>query len=1082
MKDFQKLADAIDNSKPPTEVLDELQPFVSSINVGDDATAPKAVAPDIDWWDYTKKAAEATWVNPTELLGNDFEEQEGFDGTDTDNDQFIPQNFTQDQIEKVMETSSPDERDYVIDEINKHNALMDELAEGGLAGVGVQLATSMFDLTALAAIIATEGMAAPWIMAAKGTRTASILSRMGKSGLVAGGTEAGISALRMATDVNYDEEDAMLDIALASTFGTALGWMSRPVRDVVDAQTAGKVDAKLRTDDSAGAMRTQDEDKLKLQNLRVDSLAMISKHGNNEANKVAKEMLEDAVDPSHQTAALQAAMDREHYVTQFNKVAIDNVRAWQKEQGFGLGKRITSPIEEVKLQKEFSKLVFRQLEIGDVEDQHVRAVASALTKQRTEMGERAGTKGLDGFSDLDDANKITHSWNFTKLTQLMEIDGRGDEVIDLIYQGLKQGAVKYNRNLDMEPDQLAAHDSYLKLMSAGFASRAKRQTLADEWDFDDLMKGNVDAATFLKENLSDADLDKLIPEDVTARAMERVAKQDVSTDADAIKNAAVDLLLEKALKTKGAPSKANTIDRGKNRMDLDLSVSNGDLNLIDLFDNDAFNLHNKYTRDLTGWMSLSDNIKSRQIKGPSDWKKFLNDVEGEEVNRLGSKASSSEVNSQKAKIKDRLEKSRRELFGENVYDTPDNNLMRGLQVARRYNFTTSMGMAAFSAFSEMARVFAEGGLKNTLRNVPELGKILKSSFKTGEGKTIAADFNTFGSSFGDEHLMSALAGFDGEDLVSTGTFTKMDTADITSQKVQRVMAQASLLAPVDRSMRQFGVAVHNTAFYRHFKHGEKLKFTPESLGLSKKDMDDLKEAMLSHTTEGKLGGVEKTGVENWPPAIRHKYLQALTRNSARQVQKMIAGQNVQWMEHPAAKAFMQFRTFVANSYTKHFLADTQAILRGGDSRATALTSIGMSALLAYMGYKTRVEIGAIGRDDADEYREEKLNLDNAVRNTASYMPVLGSGITAYDMTVGTIRPDLAVSPYRSTGLQSKGLMSNPTADKFDRTVSLFRDMASEEDRNYYGNTLPKRMGFLMPFSNTVFGTLALNATDKALRE
>lgn len=1085
MSEFQPLADAIDASRAPDDVVSDLQPFVSSLIVGEDVMAPREAAPEssMDLRQHVSNAIEATWIHPEDLVGQDFDEESGYDGTAPENQALIPKDFDTGQMEDVMEALSSEERDYLIQEFQTRNALLDEMAQEGLSGLGVTLAVAMLDPTAIAATLATGAAASPWIFAAKGTRASVITSRMLRSGAVAAGTEGGLSAMRLSSDVNYDAEDAALDIALAATFGTALGWMGRPIKDAVHARTVDKTDAAIRESgkggDDAGAMKVTDEEDVAFQKYRVDSLASLAKHGNNEATRVGKELLEDAIDPTNHTAALQAHTDRLHYTTKFNGEVQSSFRSWQKAQGFGRLNRLMSPVEDVRMQEAFAKQVFRQLEIGDVDDSNVQAAASLLTKQRNEIAQKAGASELHGFQgELDANNKITHKWDFTAVAKAVEEDEQG--FIDLVFDGLKAGARKYKRTEGMDADEIAGHEAYLKAMAIGFSKRAHRVTTGGDMDLDDVLVGNVDAGKFLRETLKPEDVLRLAKGDDLA-ALEAMRKAGKSQGE--ILDSAVRKILAKALKTKGQTGGGNTIDRGKLRMDLDLSVKNDKTGLIDMFDNNALRLHHQYIRNVTGWKALADNVKSRNLKGPQDWEKMMDDVKRSEFDRISKSGSKEDVDQSFKKVRDRLENARKEIFGENVYDVPDNTFWKSMDIMRRYNFTTSMGQAAISAITEMARVFAEGGIKNTLRNVPELKQVLKASFSQGKGKTLAAEANTFGASFGDEHLMTALSGFDGEHLYKVGTYTKMGKADIVSQKTQRAMAQASLLAPVDRVMRQFGFSVRHTALYRHFKHGEKLNFKPESLGLSKKDMDELKDAFLSHTKEGKLGGVEKAGIEHWDPKIRHKYLLAATRADARQVQKMIAGQDIQWMQHPAARVFMQFRSFVANSYTKHFLADTHAILKGdGRDKATALVSIGMSSILAMLAYKTRVEINAVGRADSEEYRARMLTPESIGKNAAMYTPAFGAPISAFDATIGTIKPEWAVNPYRSTGLKSTtSVGANPTTDKIDRFGALMRDLTSDE-QDYYGRTAARKMGFLVPFSNTIAGAITLNLTDKSLKE
>lgn len=1092
MRDYKSLSDAVEASKPPPEIVQPAYRYTSVAIGGDDATAPPQEAPDIDWLDYTSKAMDATHIDLSELGGRDFEAAEGYDGTSEENVSLIPQSFDQDQMEDVMKAESPEERDYLMDEFSSHNELMMELQAGGLPGLGVQLATAMFDPTALAAIVATEGMAAPWIMAAKTTRMATITSRMLKSGTVAAGTEAGLSAARLSSDVNYDVDDAMLDVMLAGTFGTALGWMARPTRDFVETHSVEKVtdNALPESARSAGAKEVEDVPELAAQKYRIDSLATLAKMENNTATTLGKELFEDAVvdqgrrvkDPvtgktvrekkgvAKHTAALQAHMDRKHFTTQFNKETEGALGEWMKEQGYGLGKRIKNPIDTFKKQKEFSSLMFRQIELGDVDNPHVTKAVAAMKKQTDELFARARDAGLKGFDEEGfKGSYARHKWNFTKLTSMDD-----DNAVELIYEGLKGGGRKSGKYGEVE--DVGAYEAYLKAMAIGFNRRARNVQFADQVDFDDVLVGNVDTAMFLRESLTIDDIKRVFSEEDAAKL--KGATKEEKLDA------AVKKILASAFKTKGDKGQAGAIDRGKKRMDLDLSVrnANGD-SLVDLFDNDAIGLHQGYIREMTGWISLAKNVKSRSIRGKDDWNKMLNDIKREEAEKLAASGSSKSVDESFNKIKTHLERGKRELFGENTFDVDDNTFNRSLNLARRYNFTTSMGMAAFSAMSEMGRVFAEGGLKNAYRNIPELKKIMQASFSQGKGKTLAAEVNTFGSSFGDEHLITALHGFNGDDVVSLDGLSKWDKADIVSQNVQRTMAQVSLLAPVDRALRQFSFSTRYTAIFRHFKDGEKLKFDPKDLGWDDADMESFKTAMLAHSKQGKLGGVEKTGIEQWEPSVRHKFLMGMTRADAKAVQQMIAGQSPQWLDHPLARVFMQFRTFVLNSYTKHFLADTNAILMGDwNTKSTALVSIGMSAILASIGYKTRVEAAALGREDGDQYKKRLLEDDNALlKNTINYMPIAGSMTTGWNMSVGSIKPDWSMDVFRSTGGSHKGFASFALGDKADRLAALGREAVDGEDSRH-GSSVVRKLAPFTVFGNTLPGTLAINTLDKYAKD
>ena len=127
----------------------------------------------------------------------------------------------------------------------------------------------------------------------------------------------------------------------------------------------------------------------------------------------------------------------------------------------------------------------------------------------------------------------------------------------------------------------------------------------------------------------------------------------------------------------------------------------------------------------------------------------------------------------------------------------------------------------------------------------------------------------------------------------------------------------------------------------------------------------------------------------------------------------------------------------------------------------------LGAIFAAGAYTGRTYTNTLGMDTRERraYLKKRLDDDHAIaRNAVNYTPNLGALVAAWDNTVGNY-DEMAISPYRSSGLSSGGFGSNPTSDKLNR----LRDLPNQN-----AEQVGKTLRALTPFQGTIYGDLILN--------
>ena len=152
---------------------------------------------------------------------------------------------------------------------------------------------------------------------------------------------------------------------------------------------------------------------------------------------------------------------------------------------------------------------------------------------------------------------------------------------------------------------------------------------------------------------------------------------------------------------------------------------------------------------------------------------------------------------------------------------------------------------------------------------------------------------------------------------------------------------------------------------------------------------------------------------------RTRFLYAVDNKARNLVQQVGAGQSDYWMETPAARLILQFRSFMVNAWERQLLANVQQF--DGESAAFFATSMA----LGFMQYAALSYVDTRGMEDGDEEFAKRMQPQRAAVAAFSRAAFSGIAPTLIDTALVTAgyKP---LGGYRATGLESHPLFGSPT--------------------------------------------------------
>ena len=505
----------------------------------------------------------------------------------------------------------------------------------------------------------------------------------------------------------------------------------------------------------------------------------------------------------------------------------------------------------------------------------------------------------------------------------------------------------------------------------------------------------------------------------TAKAedLQRILKE--STDLD---NGAIEEIILAMF-----PSKPNTstIFRSR-RVKLDESYSDDTMSISQFLENDAEVLFLNYTNNITGQIALAQ----RGFKSSSDWRAMRRQID-KEYDRLNiDPLDKTRVNELKA-----LDSGYDHLIGKPLEDISTNFSTFG-RIMRKYNFARIMNQVGFAQLAEIGVLTANIGLKQTIKHLPEMRRLLKR-MKNGEidDEFMKEAEELFGG-FGSERLINQVANQTDEfgSRVGQKGISKVErgldhvgrfTADISGMNlINTLMKRIALKGMAQKYVDEAfgGVAAMSKKRY-------------QDLGISETMQKRILESIKKHaiTDEGALTKrkIRRLNADNWDDAeAADTFAYAMNRWGKRTIQENDIGETMflkGFTDTTLGKIMFQFRGFMMTAYGKHLLHG----IKMNDMKAyMGFMSSMMFASLAYTA-QMNAQALLMNKRDRKKFMNERfgktdeemiMNIAKAGFQRSAFASLLPAFMDSGLMLAGAD----PFFHYRSSGLDSNLITGNPT--------------------------------------------------------
>jgi hypothetical protein len=653
--------------------------------------------------------------------------------------------------------------------------------------------------------------------------------------------------------------------------------------------------------------------------------------------------------------------------------------------------------------EEFNELVARAIRGESIESPAVNKMANAQRERYSELLQKAKDAGVRGADKVEENfNYLTRIYSNAKLSKL--IDRFGSEKVQNFLAKAMRGGLneKANKRLAKYLIRVIQKQKSEYQMNIGGILNAKAE-----------------------------DLNRLLRE-----------QTDLSADE----------ILE--ITNAVFPSKGGTSNIFKSRRaKLDETYSDGEMSISDFLENDSEILFLNYANNLSGQIALAE----RGFKSGSDWTAMMRQIEKEYENMGIPREDKVRINEMKA-----LQSGYDHLVGKPLEDISTTYSTFG-RIMRKYNFARIMNQVGFAQLAEIGVLIANVGLRQTIRHLPEMRKLIKR-LKNGEidDEFMREAEEVFGG-FGSERLINQVANQSDEfgARLSTSKVVKVERA---LDHLNRITADISGMNIVNMAMKRIALKgmVQKWVDEAFGGSAAMTKKRARDLGISdamyKRIIDQIKAHAV--TEEGALTKrkIRRINIDNWmDQEAASTYAHALNRWGRRTIQENDIGEQMflgGLTDSTTGKILFQFRGFMMTAYGKHLLHG----LKMNDVQA--YKGFMMSTMFAGMAYVAQIQAQAAlmtGRE-RKKFLEKRLGKtdEEIIKNIAKAGFQRSAFASLIPATVDTGLGIFGVNPlfhYRSTGLDSNIITGNPTYDLlwtkgFSPTGGIARTAKAMWDKDY----------------------------------
>lgn len=1006
-------------------------------------------------FEATRLAIEQSWI--------------GLDARWTDENTPDPEFRWTDEFAKAVTQDLPEEHwDYVID--NAHSEahawelrravesdIRDQQKLGRLGGWGValQMAAGMVDPSAIAVTVATEGLAAPYVLSAKATRMGRII----RSALLGGLSNSAVESILAATRPT----GSLQDVLYAGVAGVALGGVlggvvpgrppqtlapenvalgraaapavappagapstakqtinaaipqapeARPAGVIASADDAGHVEFGTSTAGAAQAfspnapIRSSIPERFEELEAEVEGFVPFGAAVRMDANA----QMTTSKNPFARWLGVYGLENAAGYVGgKIAPITADLRRSLLSKRMAASYANITQPAYQAwgreqghgwlrmllpSTRREFATLIAQSKREGGIGVKSIDDAARQLVETLDEFRVLAQQAGVTGFDKVArNANYVPRLIDPTRVERMVHNYGV-DNVRRLVAAAIRNQVPKLTEEI---ADRVAK--VYLtKVRELGDGGNFGLMRALSGEDREELA-GMLMDNTGLKADQIDALLAHLDP-DKDASAIPRGRQRTLMDEAFG---------MELVNKATGAKETVRVSDMWNNDMD------------------DIFNI---YSRQMTGAVSLAE----MGFKNKASFQKFIADMQNAypELHGTGYKASDLTRDLDNAKY-----------FWLQMTGSPIDGVdprrgkgWRMLSLARDYNFIRAMGQLGFAQAADIGNILGHAGIRTAFAAMPSFRAVIRRA-RGGELETpLMREIETlfgYGSEFRLDHT-----GIDRMDDVGTRInpteghlLARMETGLNVGK---RITIRASGMRYIDPYLKRWSVAAISQKFteiaFRGAKVGDRRL---AAMGLSQEMLDRISAEVRTHTTV-ETGWLTRTklraiNIEKWEPEAAAAFKFAVFREARRAVQESDIGSVHRWFSHPLGQILMQFRNFMFTSHGKQFL-------HGMNVRDFGVFAAWMASMVtAGLSYTAQTYVNSLGREDRDEWLKERLtpeSIGKAAFQRAAWSALIPTAVDTLMDRIGD-----PVFSYRNSGLPSDSFLGNPTIDLFNRAINGF---------------------------------------------
>lgn len=945
-----------------------------------------------------------------------------------------------DMMQTITEgVRSEDELNFRIQNADEDLERNKRIAQAGWAGSVATIGAAVLDPVGWVASIPTGGAA-----------KVGLVGRAVRGAIAAGVSNAAIESVLVQGDMTRDLDDIMVALGSGMAMGGVIGAVARGratklseqgddrAASVVRSADAGDRYVRAVADDSIGAMRVKGAEVL------TEGAFDISSKGEDLLKTLQREG--NAIDMTpRRWAGTLSALGTVVHSSQDASVRGLGARLFESPQGLGMQKASASLMQNTNLNRlksadmnrfndgfdlwlkenninpvaghtnshyvqQYNEKVWEAVRIG-MDESTPKSIRMAAEGQQTMYREALALRqrsGEAGFEKVKADNKyMPDIFDSMKARRQFDMHDKED-IIELFSRAYQNGARKIPKEA---ADEIARAQ----------VNRVADATLTGQLSFEKAMSGQTKAeyeAIMRKAGFSDEEIEKMV------EALDNKETRD------------------------------NISNRAKMSLGLDVTQEYNGIRMRDFMNTNVEELTDNYMKEAAGGAALA-----RQ--GFSTYQAALNAIDLVERNARNAAKDSKAGLAIDEEIR-QMREGLRLIMGKSIDADPQAISTKMMRRGRDITGVLRLGQMGFAQLGELANFMGEFGIAATTMALGKQFRFTSKALRSGDGF------------FRDKNLaeVERMVGYIGEDNWLTTKGARPDEfGDVTTVR--------GMMAHFDQSMNSIRRAQTNLSLFRmaqgslermtnrqialsFIDHLEGKKVIPqkklEELGLTQEFMSSLQK---HYDANSKGSGL--LGFDTMPYAMGETLANAIRRKSGLIIQRNFIGDEGIWMNKALGKTFAQLKSFSLVSGEKQFGRG----IRHDKIGLAKKTAFGFA--LGSMVYAAKAYVNSIGREDQDEYLEEKLSPKGLAFGAMGMMSTTAVFSLGGDFLggLGVLPSELIQSRYEA-GFQSKGLIDQiPLVGVGADAVNLANSIKKYAEGDTEGVDIAKRALRLVPLTNVI---------------